>query len=317
MRLSPTVCTRSNLYLNQHVAKLHGSDAAFFVHYWGAKPEHKGNRPHAHSFFEICYVLDGEGTYYHDGVTYPLRAGTLYCSKPESRHYIQSESGMLLLFVALEPVAAESGEAFMRDFQELCASAHAFIPNAEATPPALIWQALLLAAAGDMRYPGALAPLAYSLVMSCISLFLQHRLSVEAATVPAAADMQGALKLAKEYIQAQLSHKIKLSDVARSVHLSERQLSRLLADELGQSFPAVVKTERIKRAAYLLGYTDVPLKQIAEDTGFESIHYFTQVFTKEMGTPPSHFRKMSRNPETADPLIHQYLAQVASRHQKS
>lgn len=316
--LSPSIYSRSNLYLNQHVSQLQGASASIFVHYWGAKPQHLGNRPHTHSFFEICYVVEGEGHYFHDGVTYPLRAGTLYCSKPESRHSIQSEAGMLLLFFALEPIAAESHKDFLHDFSQLSAYPHLFIPNAEYTAPVLIWQALLIQASefGD-RYKETVEQLAYSLVMSCISLFLQHCRSGETSSSTTNMELQGTLKKVKAYIQEHLSHKMVLADVAQSLHLSERQLSRLIADELGQSFPSIVKTERIKRSAYLLGYTDIPLKQIAEDTGFESIHYFTQVFNKEMGTPPSHFRKHSANAETVDAWIHKYLAQVATRYQKN
>lgn len=315
--LNHTVYSRSNLYLNQNLAKLKGSSASFFVHYWGAKPQHKGNSPHTHSFFEICYVLHGEGVYFQDGVTYPLRAGTLYCSKPGSRHYIRSDGGMQLLFVAIEPIESESSEQFNYDFHRLCSYPHLFIPNADNTSPALIWQALLIqASATEAGYRESMELLAYSLLISCVSLFLHHCVSGDTAPPAAVSDIQGALKQAKEYIQTHLSSKIKLSDAARSVHLSERQLSRLLAEELGQSFPSVVKTERIKRAAYLLGYTDIPLKQIAEDTGFDSIHYFTQVFTKEMGSPPSHFRKKCLNPESVDAWIHKYLEQVATRHQK-
>jgi AraC-like DNA-binding protein len=316
--LSHTVYSRSNLYLNQHLDQLQGASASIFVHYWGAKPQHKGNSPHAHSFFEICYVVQGEGVYFSDGVTYPLRAGTLYCSKPESRHYIQSDEGMLLLFFAIEPVASESSEAFIRDFHQLSAYPHLFIPNAEQTAPALIWQALLIQAAeSEIRYKESIEHLAYTLVMSCISLFLHHCVSGDTASSTAISELQGTLKRAKEYIQTHLTKKIALSDVAQSLHVSERQLSRLMAEELGQSFPSVVKTERVKRAAYLLGYTDIPLKQIAEDTGFESIHYFTQVFTKEMGTPPSSFRKNCLNAESVDDWIHKYLEQVATRYHKN
>jgi AraC-like DNA-binding protein len=316
--LNPSIYTRSNLYLNQNLVQLKGATASIFVHYWGAKPQHKGNRPHTHSFFEICYVVEGEGHYFHDGITYPLRPGTLYCSKPESRHSIQSDDGMLLLFFALEPVSSESSEAFIQDFNQLCAYPHLFIPNAERTAPMLIWQALLIQASetGD-RYKETIEQLAYTLVISCISLFLQHCRSGDTSSATYDRELQGTLKKVKAYIQDHLSHKMSLSDVAQSLHLSERQLSRLISDELGQTFPSIVKTERIKRAAYLLGYTDIPLKQIAEDTGFESIHYFTQVFTREMGTPPSHFRKNCLNAEAVDAWIHTYLAQVATRYQKN
>ncbi|MDF2721854.1 MAG: AraC family transcriptional regulator [Paenibacillus sp.] len=317
MLLDNAVYSRSNLYLNQHLNRLSGSSAAFFVHYWGAKPEHKGNSPHTHSFFEICYVLDGEGSYSHDGVQYPLRAGTLYCSKPGSRHYITSEGGMLLLFVALEPIEPESGEPFMNDFHQLCRYPHLFVPNAAHTPPALLWQALL-AQAGDpaARYPESLEMIAYSLVMGCISLFLTLCPAGDASLNSPPTDHHSTLTQVKQYIQTHMSSKIKCQDVAKSVHLSERQLSRLLAEELGQTFPSVVKTERMKSAAYYLGFTDIPLKQIAEQTGFESIHYFTSVFNEEMGISPSQFRKNCGNANYAESMIHSYLAQIATRHQK-
>lgn len=317
MLLNHTVCSRSNLYLNQYLDRLKGTSASFFVHYWGAKPQHKGNSAHTHSFFEICYVLHGEGTYFHDGVTYPLQAGTLYCSKPGSRHYIRSDSGMQLLFVALEPIEIESSEQFNNDFRQLCSYPHLFIPNANNTAPALIWQALLIQASDyETGYRESLELLAYSLLISCTSFFLNHCKSGDTIHSNFPLDLQGTLKKVKEYIQANLSNKIKRQEVAQSIHLSERQLSRLLTEEMGQSFPSVVKTERIKCAAFLLAYTDTPLKKIAEDTGFESIHYFTQVFSEEMGIPPSNFRKKCLNLEAADTLIHRYLAHIATRHQK-
>lgn len=317
MLLDNAVCSRSNLYLNQYLDRLKGTSASFFVHYWGAKPEHKGNSPHTHSFFEICYVLQGEGTYFHDGVNYPLRAGTLYCSKPGSRHYIRSDGGMQLLFVALEPIESESSEPFMNDFRQLCRYPHLFVPNADKTAPALIWQALLLQAADcDARYPDSIESIAYSLLTGCVSLFLTHCQVGDAIPASIPTEQQSTLKKVKEYIHIHMSSKIKCQEVAKSVHLSERQLSRLLAEELGQSFPSVVKTERMKSAAYLLAFTDIPLKKIAEHTGFESIHYFTYVFNEEMGVSPSLFRKNCGNADYAETMIHTYLAHIAARHQK-
>ncbi|RAV03453.1 helix-turn-helix domain-containing protein [Paenibacillus sp. YN15] len=315
---NPNIFSKSNLLLNRHLTHLKGASASFYVHYWGAKPEHKGNSPHSHSFFEFCYVLQGKGTYFHDGITYPLEAGTLYCSKPGSRHFIRSDEGMQLLFVALEHDQAACSEAFNRQFAKLCLYPHLFLPHAEMSPPALLWQALLLQAADYETWDAeSVGLLAYSLLVGCVSYFHQHCLS-GSASAPAdlSPDCQGTLKQIMEYIHSHLSWKIKLQDAARSIHLSERQLSRLLADELGQSFPSVVRTERVKRVAYLLGCTDVPLKQIAEETGFESVQYLTRVFNQEMGLPPSQFRKECVNHESVDRHIHQYLHRVATRHHK-
>ncbi|MDF2934663.1 MAG: AraC family transcriptional regulator [Paenibacillaceae bacterium] len=315
---NPSIFSKSNLVLNRHLTRLKGESATFYVHYWGAKSRHKGNTPHSHSFFEICYVLHGEGTYVHDGVTYPLEAGTLYCSKPGGRHHIRSELGMQLLFVALEPVQGSCSPAFNREFAKLCLHPHLFLTHAELSPPVLLWQTLLLQAADyDKWDKESVGLVAYSLLVSCVSYFHQYSLSGGGTEQEELSpDRKATFQQMMEYIHAHLQEKMKLQDVAKSVHLSERQLSRLLAEELGQSFPSAVRTERMKRAAYLLGCTDVPLKQIAEDTGFENVQYFTQVFTREMGIPPNHFRKECLSHESVDRHIHHYLRQVATRHQK-
>lgn len=48
-------------YLNQYVHRLAQNRSSFHVHYWGVMPKHYDVVPHKHSFFEICFVVDGEG----------------------------------------------------------------------------------------------------------------------------------------------------------------------------------------------------------------------------------------------------------------
>ena len=47
---------------------------------------------------------------------------------------------------------------------------------------------------------------------------------------------------------------------------------------------------RIRRAMHLLESTDLPIAQIAEETGFESHAYFSRLFHARVGTPPIQFR---------------------------
>jgi len=73
-------------------------------------------------------------------------------------------------------------------------------------------------------------------------------------------------------------------------------LSRLFTVELGQSFSAYVRKERIRHAVSLLTTTDWSIKQIALDCGFDTVHYFTTVFKAEMGEPPGKFiRKLKEH----------------------
>lgn len=299
------------------MTELKGPSASFFVHYWGAKPHHLGNAPHSHSFFEICFVAEGEGFYVQEGVTYPLHPGTLYCSKPGSRHHIRSERGMLLLFVAFETVESASTPELGGIVRRLQSHPHLFVPEAQNSTPAFVWEALLRQASeAGAPYPEVTERLAYSLLLSALSLLLERSGPAGAGPDDGAAGLRGSVKDVKDYIEAHLSDKIKLDDAARSLHLSPRQLTRLLADELGQSLPALVRTERVKRAAYLLMYTDIPMKEIAGQSGFETVHYFTRVFSQVMGISPSRFRKSVAGSEAEEAVIHRYLQRVASRYQK-
>lgn len=96
---------------------------------------------------------------------------------------------------------------------------------------------------------------------------------------------------AKLYILKRLADPITVKSVADHLHISERHLSRMFNQELGQSLTTFIRKERIRKAGLLLSESDLPIKEIAEQTGFSSVHYFTNVFSAEMDMPPGRFRE--------------------------
>ncbi|WP_028550230.1 AraC family transcriptional regulator [Paenibacillus sp. UNC451MF] len=310
---SIAACQKSSLYLNEHVTSLQGPPASFFIHYWGGKPRHRGNTPHAHSFFEICYVADGVGTYIHNGITYPLRQGTLYCSKPNSSHHIESDSGMLLLFVAFDIIQEASDPEVVEMFDRLNRFHHLFIADTEQSAAVLTWKALIDYCSGEkIDYPKVAEKLAHSLLLTSLSMFSRYGGSVTAENGTESI-YSGALKEAKDYIMSNLSHKLTIKELAQEIHLSERQLSRLLSEQLGLTFPSWIRNERIKRAAYLLVYTDINIEDISSEVGFETVHYFSKVFADLMNITPAKFRKAVRSNELDFSLLHRYLQAAVNR----
>jgi len=51
--------------------------------------------------------------------------------------------------------------------------------------------------------------------------------------------------------------------------------------------------KRIERAQYLIATTQLSYTQIAEDTGFETLPYFSKIFKKVTGLTPGEYRKRS------------------------
>ncbi|MBU3113270.1 AraC family ligand binding domain-containing protein [Clostridium lacusfryxellense] len=78
------------MILNQKIKITSDKKCAFNI-YWGIAPNHKTNLVHKHSFFEVCYILKGQGTYSENEVNYDLNAGTLFISLPGRYHNITNK----------------------------------------------------------------------------------------------------------------------------------------------------------------------------------------------------------------------------------
>ncbi|WP_165444945.1 helix-turn-helix transcriptional regulator [Gracilibacillus phocaeensis] len=72
--------------------------------------------------------------------------------------------------------------------------------------------------------------------------------------------------------------------------MSHRHLSRLFTQHIDVTFTQYVRSEKINKAAILLATTDLPIKIVAQQVGFDTVHYFSSVFKKVMDIPPGEFR---------------------------
>jgi transcriptional regulator GlxA family with amidase domain len=132
--------------------------------------------------------------------------------------------------------------------------------------------------------------LAYSLILSLLQIFVPYSRNINHHTFPKTSS--SLFNVAKLYIKDNLSQPLKLSDAASHLHISGRHLSRIFVSESGVSYSEFVQNERVQRAATLLKTTDLSINDIAEETGFKNVHYFTRVFTSTVGTSPGRFRSL-------------------------
>lgn len=279
--------------LNKYVHHLSHDEVSFHVHYWGVMPKHYNNLLHKHSFFEVCYVVDGEGEYIDHDFTYPLLKNKLFLSRPDVLHQIKSEGGLYLLYIGFELVESESSESWIQMMEQIKNCTKIMIDAEEEATFPLLWESLLSQASRG-EYPffeEILRSTAYSLILSLLERF-SPAISINTYNEGATEETSPILNQAKLHIQDNLSDALKLSDIAQHLHISSRHLSRLFVKELGVSYSEYVKNERIQKAAMLLKTTNVSIKEISEQTGFKNVHYFTRVFTTTVGNPPGNFRAL-------------------------
>jgi AraC-like DNA-binding protein/mannose-6-phosphate isomerase-like protein (cupin superfamily) len=285
------------ILLNQKADQLDGSEVSILVHYWGALSGHYNNKPHQHSFFEVCYIVKGEGQYIDGQQTHLLEPGTLFLSRPYVKHQILSQTGLDILFIGFEVNKKNTSKKIQTLFTNLETTETYFLGESQNTTAVKLWTTLLIMAnESNPLFDESVTGLCSSFFGCLLKEFdvnqksneKQQRHSVSSTLV----------YKAKLYIHDNLQEPLRLNDVADYLHISGRHLSRIFQAELGQSFSSYVRKEKVRKAGILLSDTDLSIKEISEKTGFDTVHYFSSVFLAEMGMPPGKFKQKFKQNQT-------------------
>lgn len=102
-----------------------------------------------------------------------------------------------------------------------------------------------------------------------------------------AAPMEAAIRFIEDNYHTDIS----LEDAAQHVNMSKYHFARLFKKNCGYSPHEFLILTRLNRAKYLLKTTDLPVKIIAQDVGYQNAATFTNAFTSRVGLSPSQFRE--------------------------
>lgn len=98
------------------------------------------------------------------------------------------------------------------------------------------------------------------------------------------------VKNALAYIEENYAERLKLSDVADNVYVSQWHLSKLLNKHTGQNFSEILNGVRMEQAKKLLENPSLRIGDIAEAVGFLDMAHFSRVFKKQMGVSANEYR---------------------------
>lgn len=130
-----------------------------------------------------------------------------------------------------------------------------------------------------------------------LSDMLEHIMNAIAARP--AAPAQSLVAQALAYIRENCRRNLTRTDVARAVHCSPSYLSRLFRRHLNTTFRHLLNQQRINLAAELLVRTNLSIKAVALETGFQDQSYLTKVFRRHMGTTPQAYRRLHASASSA------------------
>ena len=94
-----------------------------------------------------------------------------------------------------------------------------------------------------------------------------------------------------QFIHAHYPEKITVTEIARSVSISESECLRCFRNTVQLTPNQYLRQHRIRQAANLLGSTNEKISVIAHTCGFDDLSFFAKTFRELKGVSPSDYRK--------------------------
>lgn len=99
------------------------------------------------------------------------------------------------------------------------------------------------------------------------------------------------LEEVRQYIDNHFAEAVTLEALARAFFVSKEYLSKVFKLEYGRNVTDYVLHLRMEKAKQWLAEEGIPIKSVAEMSGYEDVAYFYRVFKKHYGIAPGEMRK--------------------------
>lgn len=135
-------------------------------------------------------------------------------------------------------------------------------------------------------------------MLSCLLVEL-FRLLQLSETVQVADDYRSSrvTEIIDTYFEQHFADSAGEQALAEQLHISRRQLVRILQEHYGMNFRQKLIRTRMDHAAWLLRSTELPVSEICGIVGYGAESAFFKVFRQQFGMTPNQYRQEKRLPE--------------------
>lgn len=265
-----------------------------------------GVKAHRHDFYEIVFIVSGEGlhrTIYGD---HPLQAGDLFCFRPLAWHaYLNCQK--LILFNCLIGTKLINQElAWLRETglwgslfwarsqnRDRIDIPQFNLPQKEKSRTIRHLEKLSQQTNAKSNFDKLSIVVEFLSMLKTIreSLNEQTKQSIHEEICPRhSAVVQGV-----ELLEQNMSEEWDLARLSQSLNnINRSYLVRLFKQELGYSPMAYLKRCRAEESAFLLLQSNLSLTDIASKVGWPDPNYFSRCFRQHFGISPTQYRKRNR-----------------------
>lgn len=237
--------------------------------------------PHLHREIELVCFFEGRAVAYADSVRCELEPGDVFIAFPNQIHHYESFGPeRYYLFIVNPEIMPELADQFNLGLP------HSPVIKGIANQPRVreTIEALYHACQkenspfGSTMRQGYLLAL-FSELLSRIPLSGLHL------------GDSNALRAIVSFCTQNFTENLSLSLLEEKLHLNKYYISHLFSGKLGLRFNDYINSLRVSEACRFLLNSDYSITEISEKVGFNTLRTFNRAFIKQMGIPPTEYRK--------------------------
>lgn len=281
------------MYLELKENKVHGTKEFPYMDYHVHDTRHPFQIPvHWHDEIEILYVVRGPFIVVIEGEEYEAKTGNIFIINPGELHLMSSsnkDTDYHTFVFPLELISFQSDDdleknlfAPLRDGKNKFF--HAISDEKDMRKMQMILEELI-----DV-YRGNLPTKQLQIRILLLTFFerLFHNEHLFSAKYDY--DKDTLRKDILTFIQQNYTDSIRLADLAAEFHLSEKYFSRYFKKSFRLTLSQYISHLRLSRAKHLLETSNLPITEVALQSGYQDVSYFIRAFHKSCGMSPLKYR---------------------------
>jgi AraC-like DNA-binding protein/quercetin dioxygenase-like cupin family protein len=263
-------------------------------------PKGKGTiGPHAHDFFELVYIEEGEGLHWIGHQKFSTCAGDLCLIAPNEVHDLDGCKDCKVWIVAFEPDALTAERIAVNT---LLTTSDSMLISSFLVPKGASFVRHRLSSIENQRWKERLQQMAEELSVrktgfaeTLRAMLMLLLIEIARLNPPGGGEcllyIQPLLTTVLQYIAKNYKQQISLSDVAQVVERSTAYLTDFVRRETGRTVLSWIVEYRMNEARRLLLTTDDSVQQIAAAIGYRDTGNFNRQFRKVHNVPAQIWRQ--------------------------
>lgn len=228
----------------------------------------------------VKYTIRGKGVLEINGHSLPLRPGTLTGFEPGTAHHYKADPNDPMEHIFITFVGRQAAELFNKSML----GRNHFIEQTDIEPTLKVFQKILNI---GLQKP----PFSQEICCHYLCILLLELTASSANIVTQLSQSVRTYQKCKAYVDANFSQILSPGEVAEQCEIDVRYMAGLFKKYCHIPPSQYIMGLKLNKAANLLLTTDLKIKEVAGQVGFDDPYHFSKNFKQFHGRSPKHYRQ--------------------------